>query len=68
MKEMKVFHKDSIPDGWIKCSDFNESKKDKSNPAYGKIQIHNLTLKQNSYINKNETIPEGWTKGRKMKF
>ena len=28
----------------------------------------NLDLKQNNRINKNDPIPEGWNKGRKMNF
>jgi hypothetical protein len=67
-KEMKVFHKEEIPEGWITCNQFNEDKKDKKNPAYGRMWIYNIDLKRNMYINKNDHIPEGWTTGRKMKF
>lgn len=67
-KEMKVFHKDCIPDGWITCKEFNELKKNKTSTSYGKMWIYNLDLRQNSYINKDTPIPEGWVKGRKMKF
>jgi hypothetical protein len=30
--------------------------------------IHNLELKQSKRIKKDSEIPEGWLKGRKMKF
>jgi hypothetical protein len=68
LKEMKVFKIDEIPEGWVSCKDYNQSKKDKKNPAYGKMWIHNITLRQNKYINSSDKIPEGWSKGRKMKF
>lgn len=66
--EMKVFKIDEIPEGWVSCKDYNQSKKDKKNPAYGKIWIFNRDLKENKYINNTDKIPEGWSKGRKMKF
>ena len=68
LKEMKVFKLDEIPEGWVSCKDYNQYKKDKKNPAYGKMWIHNIILKQNKYINSSDNIPEGWSKGRKMKF
>lgn len=71
-KCMKVFHKDEIPEGWITVKEYNEIKHDetvnKNNPSYGKMWIHSISLKQNRYIDKNDEIPEGWNKGRKMKF
>jgi hypothetical protein len=67
-KEKQVFSIDQIPEGWVSCKDFNQSKKNKKNPAYGKMWIHNTDLKENKYINSIDKIPEGWTKGRKMKF
>jgi hypothetical protein len=66
--EMKVFDINEIPYGWISCKDFNEQKKDKSNPAYGKMWITNPHTVENRYINKNENIPDGWIKGRNLSF
>ena len=66
--EKKVYHKDEIPDGWITCNEYNELRKDKNNPAYGRMWIHNNELRINKYISKNDEIPSGWLKGRKMKF
>lgn len=40
----------------------------KENPQYGMIWIYSLEEKISKRINKNEVIPEGWYKGRKMKF
>lgn len=67
-KEKKVFNTDQIPEGWVSCKDFNESKKDTNNPTYGKIWIYNQELKLNKYIDKTEIVPDGWLKGRKIKF
>lgn len=67
-KEKKVFKVDQIPNGWVSCKDFDELRKDKSNPAYGKMWIYNTELGQNRYINKNDSIPNGWLKGRRMNF
>jgi hypothetical protein len=67
-KEKRVFKIDQIPSGWVSCKDFNQSNKNKKNPTYGKMWIHNTDLKENKYINSTDKIPEGWTKGRKMKF
>ncbi|EQA7786718.1 hypothetical protein ACX818_001309 [Acinetobacter baumannii] len=36
------------------------------NSQFGKMWIHNLELKKSTRINKNDPIPEGWNKGRKM--
>lgn len=66
--EMKVFNVNAIPEGWISCKDFDEQKKDKSHPAYGKMWITNPQIMQNRYINKNEHIPDGWIKGRNLSF
>jgi len=67
-KEKKVFSIDKIPEDWVSCKEYNQSKKNKNNPAYGKMWIHSLELKQNKYINSTDKIPDGWSKGRKMKF
>lgn len=40
----------------------------KSNSQYGTIWIYNLTLKRSKRIMKTDSIPEGWQKGRKIKF
>lgn len=68
LSEMKVFHINAIPEGWISCKEFDEQKKDKSNPAYGKMWITNPDIMQNKYINKNEPIPNGWVKGRNLSY
>lgn len=39
-----------------------------SNSQFGTMWIHNVEIKQNMKIDKTETIPCGWIKGRKMKF
>jgi Ni,Fe-hydrogenase III large subunit len=38
------------------------------NSNYGNMWIHSLELKQNKTIKKTDPIPDGWIKGRKMKF
>jgi hypothetical protein len=38
------------------------------NSMYGKQWIYNIELKESKRIDKNEPIPQGWLKGRKMKF
>ena len=40
----------------------------KDNSQYGMMWIYSLIERKNKRINKNEIIPEGWYKGRKMKF
>ena len=40
----------------------------KENSQYGTMWIHSLIEQRNTKINKNDVIPEGWYKGRKMKF
>lgn len=40
----------------------------KGNSQYGTMWIHNKMTKENKKINKSDSIPEGWEKGRKMKF
>jgi len=46
----------------------SESQKGIKNSNYGNMWIHNLSLKQNKLIKKTDSIPEGWIKGRKIKF
>lgn len=36
------------------------------NSQFGKMWIHSLELRKSTRINKNDPIPEGWNKGRKM--
>lgn len=38
------------------------------NSNYGKMWIYNTYLKQSKCIPKGDPIPEGWKRGRKMKF
>lgn len=38
------------------------------NSHYGKMWIYSDSLKQSMRINKDDPIPNGWVKGRKMKF
>ena len=40
----------------------------KNNINYGTMWIHNQELKENKRINKDEPIPSGWEKGRKMEY
>lgn len=40
----------------------------KGNSQYGKMWIYNEDLKESKRINKNCPIPNGWKKGRKIKF
>lgn len=39
-----------------------------NNSQFGKMWIHNLDLKESKLIPKVDQIPEGWKKGRKLKF
>ena len=43
-------------------------QKGSNNSQYGMMWIYSLEEKISKRINKNEVIPEGWYKGRKMKF
>lgn len=36
------------------------------NSQFGKMWIHSIKERKSTRINKNDPIPEGWTKGRKM--
>lgn len=38
------------------------------NSQFGTMWIHNIELKENKKISKEEEIPKDWLKGRKMKF
>lgn len=46
----------------------SENQKGTKNSNYGNMWIHSLLLKQNKLIKKNNLIPEGWIKGRKINF
>lgn len=46
----------------------NTHQKGSNNSQYGTMWIHSLELKVSKRINKNDDIPEGWYKGRKIKF
>jgi len=46
----------------------SESQKGSGNSQYGTMWIYNLELKESKRINKDEKIPKGWKKGRKIKF
>lgn len=43
-------------------------QKGSNNSNYGNMWIYSLEEKMSKCISKNEAIPEGWCKGRKMKF
>jgi len=46
----------------------SENQKGSGNSQYGTMWIHNLELKESKRIKKTDPIPEGWIKGRKIKF
>ena len=43
-------------------------QKGSGNSQFGTMWIHNLELKESKRIKKTDPIPEGWIKGRKIKF
>lgn len=43
-----------------------EHQKGSKNSQFGKMWIHSLEEKKSTRINKNDPIPDGWIKGRKM--
>lgn len=45
-----------------------EHQKGNKNSQFGTVWIHNVELKQNKKILKTDSVPEGWIKGRKIKF
>ena len=45
-----------------------KERKGEKNSQYGSMWIHNKELKQCKKISKDDLIPKGWEKGRKMKF
>lgn len=57
--------------GWLRRRLANvmaESQRGSGNSQFGKIWIHNDSLKQSKKIAKSDTIPAGWKKGRKINF
>jgi hypothetical protein len=46
----------------------SENQTGNRNSQYDTMWIYNETLKENKKIRKNEPIPIGWVRGRKMKF
>lgn len=45
-----------------------ENSKGQLNSQYGKMWIHSLIENRSTRINKGDPIPDGWIKGRKIKF
>lgn len=64
--ERKVFATNSIPDGWIRCTEHNDLKKRKSG-VYGRYWIHDPVAQKNKY-HQGAVIPDGWFKGRKKEY
>lgn len=46
----------------------NKHQQGENNSGYGKMWIYSLEEKVSKRINKTDIIPEGWNKGRKIKF
>jgi len=46
----------------------SETYSGSGNPHFGKMWIHNTETRENTRINKNEPVPEGWKKGRIVKW
>jgi len=56
--------------GWLRekfSEEMSRSQTGEGNSQFGTMWIHNLELKESKKVPKGE-IPEGWLKGRKMKF
>lgn len=70
--QQKLLKQDEqLEQGWLygMSPKVREKQKEKySAPTKDKIWITNLELKQSKIWNKYQTIPEGWIKGRKIKF
>ena len=52
----------------LKISKSNTHQKGSNNSQYGMMWIYSLEEKISKRISKDEIIPDGWYKGRKMKF
>ena len=44
----------------------NTHQRGESTSQFGKIWIYSLSERKSTRINKDDPIPEGWIKGRKM--
>ena len=62
------YNKSHTEETKAKMSKSNTHQKGSNNSQYGMMWIYSLEEKISKRINKNEVIPEGWYKGRKMKF
>lgn len=51
-----------------KMSDIGKTHIGEKNSQYGTRWIHSLDLKISKKIKKEDSLPEGWTEGRKIKF
>lgn len=58
----------NIPEGYLSVSEYKELLKKQSDTGNGKMWIYNPVIEQNKYIDKLDIIPEGWYKGRRMKY
>ena len=78
-KNSNIIRKNKYPNGTfynkvhsdetkLKMSKSNTHMKGSNNSQYGMMWIYSLEEKISKRINKNEIIPEGWFKGRKMSF
>lgn len=76
---LKKYYENGGQNGFVGKSHSEETKKKMSksqqgkqrgnkNSQFGSMWIHNLELKQSKKISKDEPIPSGWLKGRKIKF
>lgn len=57
--------------GWVKRKFINAMKIDQAgsgNSHYGTMWIHNIELRENKRVLTEDDIPEGWVKGRKIKW
>ena len=57
--------------GWLRrkyALTVSKNQTGKGNSQYGSMWIHNIELKENKKISKNEDIPTGWKKGRKFNW
>ena len=77
LKRMRVNSIKNNPNGTFYGKSHTEETKEKmrkpknigkENPQYGTIWIYSLEEKVSKRINKNDAIPDGWYKGRKIKF
>lgn len=50
----KPFYKSNIPEGWVTLNKYNESKKDKSNSAYGRSWFNDG--RKNYFLKRDDPI------------